>query len=95
MKHGTDERAVALLKGLNRRIAAETRIPVHIPEVPLACVIGRAGAMPGELPDRPYHTLLAGAQQPRHRRHYMYNWPEDIQIARRRHAQCSPASAYE
>ena len=38
MEHRTDERAVALLKGLDRRIAAETTMPVHIAEDLLACV---------------------------------------------------------
>jgi actin-like ATPase involved in cell morphogenesis len=38
MEHRTDERAVALLKGLDRRIAAKTTMPVQIAEAALACV---------------------------------------------------------
>ena len=38
MEHRTDERAVALLKGLDRRLGAETTMPVQIAEAALACV---------------------------------------------------------
>ena len=38
MEHRRDERAVALLKGLDRRIAAETTMPIQIAEAALACV---------------------------------------------------------
>lgn len=38
MEHRRDERAVALLKGLARRIGAEPTMPVQIAEGALACV---------------------------------------------------------
>jgi rod shape-determining protein MreB and related proteins len=51
----------ALLKGLDRRIAAETRMPVHVLEDPLACVARGAGTLAEELSNPLYRTLLAGA----------------------------------
>jgi rod shape-determining protein MreB len=51
----------ALLKGLDQRIAAETRMPVHVVEDPLACVARGAGTLAEGLWDRRYRTLLAGA----------------------------------
>jgi rod shape-determining protein MreB len=51
----------ALLRGLDRRIAAETRMPVHVVEDPLACVARGAGTLAEALWNPRYRALLAGA----------------------------------
>ncbi len=55
----------ALLRGIDRRIATETRIPVRIADDPLACVARGAGAMVEELQNPAYHALLSRAQATR------------------------------
>ncbi|MFO7170719.1 MAG: rod shape-determining protein [Chloroflexota bacterium] len=55
----------ALLRGLDRRLAAETRIPVRVAEDPLSCVARGAGALAEELSNPQYRSLLAGAQSAR------------------------------
>ena len=64
MEHRTDERAVALLKGLDRRIGAETTMPVQIAEAALACVACGFGSRTRRT------ALLAGAQSTRRMRYY-------------------------
>lgn len=53
----------ALLHGLDRRIMAETRMPVHIADDPLSCVARGAGRMVEELATNPVYTrILEGTQ---------------------------------
>ena len=53
----------ALLHGLDRRIMAETKMPVHIADDPLSCVARGAGRMVEELATNPvYHRILERTQ---------------------------------
>jgi len=55
----------ALLHGLDRRIAAETRMPVHIAEDPLSCVARGAGKMVEEFQNPIYRDILTSTQRAR------------------------------
>ena len=55
----------ALLHGLNRRIAAETKMPVHIAEDPLSCVARGAGKMVEEFQNPVYRDILTSTQRGR------------------------------
>ncbi|HEU5100185.1 MAG TPA: GTP cyclohydrolase I [Roseiflexaceae bacterium] len=59
--------------------------------------IGIPEAARAQLPNRSNQTLLAGGQQNRSGAACTTSTPdsEDVQIARRRYVECSPASAYE
>ena len=76
MEHRTDERAVALLKGLDRRIAAETTMPVHIAEDLLGCVACGAGTILSSF--RPHCTVPGSWRTAYAPLALMYKWPEDI-----------------
>ncbi|HEX6287801.1 MAG TPA: rod shape-determining protein [Herpetosiphonaceae bacterium] len=52
----------ALLHGLAQRIAAETRMPVHIADDPLSCVARGAGRMVEEFANPKYHRILERSQ---------------------------------
>ncbi len=53
----------ALLHGLDRRIMAETKMPVHIADDPLSCVARGAGRMVEEFATNPkYHMILERTQ---------------------------------
>ncbi len=56
----------ALLHGLDRRIMAETNMPVHIADDPLSCVARGAGRMVEEFANPAYHMILERAQAPKH-----------------------------
>ncbi len=55
----------ALLHGLDKRIMAETRMPVHIADDPLSCVARGAGRMVEEFSNPAYHMILERTQAPR------------------------------
>jgi len=55
----------ALLHGLDRRIAAETKMPVHIAEDPLSCVARGAGKMVEEFDNPVYRSILTSTQRTR------------------------------
>ncbi len=55
----------ALLHGLDRRIAAETKMPVHIAEDPLSCVARGAGKMVEEFENPVYRDILTSTQRTR------------------------------
>jgi rod shape-determining protein MreB len=55
----------ALLHGLDRRIAAETKMPVHIAEDPLSCVARGAGKMVEEIHNPVYRSILNSTQRSR------------------------------
>ncbi len=55
----------ALLHGLDRRIAAETKMPVHIAEDPLSCVARGAGKMVEEFENPIYRSILTSTQRTR------------------------------
>jgi rod shape-determining protein MreB and related proteins len=55
----------SLLHGLDRRIAAETKMPVHIADDPLSCVARGAGKMVEEFGNKVYKDILMRAQQSR------------------------------
>jgi rod shape-determining protein MreB len=55
----------ALLHGLDRRIAAETKMPVHIAEDPLSCVARGAGKMVEEFDNPVYRDILTSTQRTR------------------------------
>jgi rod shape-determining protein MreB len=56
----------ALLHGLDRRIMAETNMPVYIADDPLSCVARGAGRMVEEFANPAYHMILERAQAPKH-----------------------------
>jgi rod shape-determining protein MreB and related proteins len=55
----------ALLHGLDRRIAAETKMPVHIAQDPLSCVARGAGKMVEEFQNPVYRDILTSTQRGR------------------------------
>ena len=55
----------ALLHGLSRRIAAETKMPVHIAEDPLSCVARGAGKMVEEFQNPIFRDILTSTQRTR------------------------------
>jgi rod shape-determining protein MreB len=55
----------SLLHGLDKRIAAETRMPVHIAEDPLSCVARGAGKMVENFENRVYQDILTRTQSSR------------------------------
>ncbi len=55
----------ALLHGIDRRIAAETRMPVHIAEDPLSCVARGAGKMVENINNPVYRAILSSTTQTR------------------------------
>jgi rod shape-determining protein MreB and related proteins len=55
----------ALLHGLDRRIGAETKMPVHIAEDPLSCVARGAGKMVEEFQNPIYRDILTSTQRTR------------------------------
>lgn len=55
----------ALLRGLDRRIAAETRMPVYVAENPLSCVARGAGKMVEEFQNPVYRDILMATQRTR------------------------------
>jgi rod shape-determining protein MreB and related proteins len=55
----------ALLHGLDRRIQAETKMPVHIAEDPLSCVARGAGKMVEEFQNPIYRDILTSTQRTR------------------------------
>ncbi len=66
MEHGiTLAGGGSLLHGLDRRIAAETRMPVYIAEDPLSCVARGAGKMVENFDNRVYRGILTQAQSTR------------------------------
>lgn len=58
----------ALLHGLDRRIQAETRMPVHIADDPLSCVARGAGRMVEQFDDPKYRAILEEAGRSRYGR---------------------------
>ncbi len=66
MEHGiTLAGGGALLHGLDRRIAAETRMPVYIAEDPLSCVARGAGKMIEDFDNSIYRNILLQTQSQR------------------------------
>lgn len=66
MEHGiTLAGGGSLLHGLDRRIAAETRMPVYIAEDPLSCVARGAGKMVEEFDNPHYRRMLMHTQNGR------------------------------
>lgn len=55
----------SLLHGLDKRIAAETRMPVHIAQDPLSCVARGAGKMVEHFDNSVYQDILTRAQTSR------------------------------
>src|SRR5436190_1779965 len=55
----------ALLHGLDRRLIAETKMPVHIAEDPLSCVARGAGKMVEEFQNPIYRDILTSTQRTR------------------------------
>ncbi len=55
----------ALLHGLDRRITAETKMPVHIAQDPLSCVARGAGKMVEEFQNPVYRDILTSTQRGR------------------------------
>ena len=55
----------ALLRGLDRRIASETRMPVYVAENPLSCVARGAGKMVEEFQNPVYRDILLSTQRTR------------------------------
>lgn len=55
----------ALLRGLDRRIASETRMPVYVAENPLSCVARGAGKMVEEFQNPVYRDILMSTQRTR------------------------------
>ncbi len=58
----------SLLHGLDKRIAAETRMPVHIAEDPLSCVARGAGKMVENFENKVYQDILTRSQNTRRAR---------------------------
>lgn len=58
----------SLLHGLDKRIAAETRMPVHIAEDPLSCVARGAGKMVENFENKIYQDILTRSQNTRRAR---------------------------
>ncbi len=66
MEHGvTLAGGGSLLHGLDRRISAETRMPVYIAEDPLSCVARGAGKMVENFDNKSYRDILTRAQNSR------------------------------
>jgi rod shape-determining protein MreB len=66
MEHGiTLAGGGSLLHGLDRRIAAETRMPVYVAEDPLSCVARGAGKMVENFGNRIYQDILTRTQSTR------------------------------
>ncbi len=66
MEHGiTLAGGGSLLHGLDRRIAAETRMPVYVAEDPLSCVARGAGEMVEHFADPGYQDILMRSQSTR------------------------------
>lgn len=66
MEHGiTLAGGGSLLHGLDRRIAAETRMPVYIAEDPLSCVARGAGKMVENFDNKIYRQILLRTQSNR------------------------------
>ncbi len=66
MEHGiTLAGGGSLLHGLDRRIAAETRMPVYVAEDPLSCVARGAGKMVENFGNRVYQDILTRTQSMR------------------------------
>jgi rod shape-determining protein MreB len=55
----------ALLRGIDKRIAAETRMPVYIAENPLSCVARGAGKMVEEFSNPIFREILTATQRTR------------------------------
>jgi rod shape-determining protein MreB len=55
----------AQLLGLDKRIAAETKMPVHIADDPLSCVARGAGKMVEEFENPVYRSILTSTQRTR------------------------------
>lgn len=53
----------ALLLGLDKRLAAETRMPVHVAQDPLSCVVRGCGRIVENIDE--YASILAASQRPR------------------------------
>jgi rod shape-determining protein MreB len=69
MEHGiTLAGGGSLLHGLDKRIAAETRMPVHIAEDPLSCVARGAGKMVENFENKIYQDILTRSQNTRRAR---------------------------
>lgn len=70
MEHGiTLAGGGSLLHGLDRRIAAETRMPVYVAEDPLSCVARGAGKMVENFGNRIYQDILTRTQSTRKARY--------------------------
>ncbi len=70
MEHGiTLAGGGSLLHGLDRRIAAETRMPVYIADDPLSCVARGAGKMVENFDNRVYQDILTRTQSTRKARY--------------------------
>ena len=66
MEHGiTLAGGGSLLHGLDRRVAAETRMPVYIAEDPLSCVARGAGKMVENFDNKIYRQILLRTQSNR------------------------------
>jgi rod shape-determining protein MreB and related proteins len=66
MEHGiTLAGGGSLLHGLDKRIAAETRMPVHTAEDPLSCVARGAGKMVENFDNKVYQEILTRSQNAR------------------------------
>lgn len=55
----------AMLRGLDKRVAAETKMPVHIAEDPLSCVARGAGMMVENFENKVYRDILNGTHRTR------------------------------
>jgi rod shape-determining protein MreB and related proteins len=70
MEHGiTLAGGGSLLHGLDRRIAAETRMPVYVAEDPLSCVARGAGKMVENFENKIYQDILTRTQNTRRARY--------------------------
>jgi rod shape-determining protein MreB len=66
MEHGiTLAGGGSLLHGLDRRIAAETRMPVYTAEDPLSCVARGAGKMVENADNQVYRRIFTQTQNSR------------------------------
>ncbi|MCU0494478.1 MAG: rod shape-determining protein [Chloroflexaceae bacterium] len=66
MEHGiTLAGGGSMLHGLDKRIAAETKMPVYVAEDPLSCVARGAGKMVENFENKVYQDILTRSQQSR------------------------------
>jgi rod shape-determining protein MreB len=61
----------ALLRGFDKRLSQETRLPVHIATHPLLCVARGTGVVVESLKNEKYHQIIAASQK--ERRYKLYS----------------------